>query len=403
MHHETQFHHVSSWVIYALQTEEENPAGAESFSVELEDAHLMTFANLFMYRVSRNVMPKLNAVEAADSSGIRFENVHNFSQTRLAFDNSIFDRTSGVRVRTHDFTVFALTPAVRPGRPLPLPIHVFAAHAELEQLATGFSNISGLTTDDAGNLFFTDAALHRIYRWNSETKKAEILTDKVSSPMSAAFVAPASLLVLDSGRSVFSVDPHTGAVAKLSPADVPETGTSLLLPVGFHNSMDTLVRQMEHRGVIYAPRSNMAIVANVTDEHRDYFYAPGTDTAIMVGGNWQPMLQASQWGTFHIGDEHFAASEEDDTIYRLRLNSLSSVKATVFAPRGGSSVVTDKAGNVYVAEGQLYIYNSAGRQIGIVEIPERPGSLSFGGSDRRTLFIGARGSLFAIRTQAAGI
>jgi sugar lactone lactonase YvrE len=64
--------------------------------------------------------------------------------------------------------------------------------------------------------------------------------------------------------------------------------------------------------------------------------------------------------------------------------------------------VTDVAGNIYIAEGQLYVYNSAGKPIGMVEVPERPGSLAFGGSDHRTLYIGARGSLYSIRTEAAG-
>ncbi len=402
MHNETQFHHASNWTVYALQTEEENPAGADSFSVELQDAHNITFANLFTYRVSRNVKPKLSAVEAETSSGIRFENMHNFSMTRLAFDNSIFERTSSMRVRTHDFTAFELTAAAKPGAPLPLPAGVFGAGAKLEQLATGFSNASGLTTDAGGHLFFTDAAMHSIYRWNEATKHAELLTDKVQTPMAVAFVAPNSLLAIDYSKAVFNVDPQTGAVEKLSPAPGPQEGSSLLLPVGFHNSMDTLMRQMKRLGVVYAGRSNMAIVANVTDEHRDYFYAPGTQTAIMAGGTWQPMLQASQWKILGIGEEHLAVSEEDDAIYRLRLDSLSSIAVTDFASRGGSSVVTDTAGNVYVAEGQLYIYNSAGKQIGIVEIPERPSSLAFGGDDRRTLFIGARNSLFSIRTRVAG-
>jgi len=65
-------------------------------------------------------------------------------------------------------------------------------------------------------------------------------------------------------------------------------------------------------------------------------------------------------------------------------------------------VVTDSAGHVYAAGDQLYIYNAAGKQIGTVEIPERPSSLAFGGSDHRTLFIGARGSVFSIRTAATG-
>jgi len=38
----------------------------------------------------------------------------------------------------------------------------------------------------------------------------------------------------------------------------------------------------------------------------------------------------------------------------------------------------------------------------VVEIPERPSSLAFGGADKKTLFIGARGSLFSLETVAAG-
>jgi hypothetical protein len=159
---------------------------------------------------------------------------------------------------------------------------------------------------------------------------------------------------------------------------------------------------MERRGVVYAGRSNMAIMARVTNEPRSFYYAPDGTTAIMAGGNWQPMLQASQWRIFQVGDEHMAASEEDDALYRLKLDNLDHVTATEFAPRGGSSVVTDAAGNVYLAEGQLYIYSPSGKQLGMVEIPERPSSLAFGGTDKKTLFIGARSSLFTLQTVAAG-
>lgn len=399
--HETQFHHASNWTIYALQTEEENPAGADAYAVELEDAHHMNFANLFMYRVSRNVLPKPNAVETQDSSGIQFENLHNFSMTRLAFDNSVYDRGSGVRVRTHDFTAFTINADAKAPAPLPLPA-VFAAGTELKQLAEGFSNISGLTTDTCGHLYFTDAAMHRIYKWDAEAGKAEVLTEQAKLPMSAVFAPNGSLLVLDYARAVFNVDPTTGTAETIDSVSAPVSGTSLLLPIGFHNSMSTLVAQMERRGVVYSGRSNMAIVARVENEPRGFFYAPGSTTAIMAGGNWQPMLQTSQWRHFNIGDQHFAVSEEDDTLYRVKLDSLMHITTTEFAPRGGSSVVTDAAGNVYVAEGQLYIYNASGKQIGMVEIPERPSSLAFGGADNKTLFIGARGALFSLQTEAAG-
>jgi hypothetical protein len=402
MQHETQFHRASNWTVYALQTEEENPAGADAFSVDLIDAHQILFANLFMYRVSRNVFPKLNAVESANSSDIRFENVHDFSMTRLAFDNSMFDETSKVRIRTHDFTAFALNSEVKAGAPLPLPAGIFASGTKLEQVASGFSNIAGLTTDNGGRLFFPDAAMHKVYKWNANEKKAELLSDKVQTPMAAGFAGDGSLLVQDYSRSVFVVDSKTGDAKKIDGMSTPVIATTLMLPVGFHNSMETLKMQMERRGVVYAGRSNMAISARLTYEPRSFYYAPNSSIAVMAGGNWQPMLQASQWRVFNIGDEHLAASEEDDATYRVKLDSLEHVTAKEFVPRGGSSIVTDAAGNVYVAEGQLYIYNAGGKQIGIVEIPERPSSLAFGGADKKTLYIGARGSLFTLQTAAAG-
>ena len=122
----------------------------------------------------------------------------------------------------------------------------------------------------------------------------------------------------------------------------------------------------------------------------------------MAGGNWLPMLQASQWRLFHVGQSHMVASEDDGAIYRVRLDRLDHLSATDFLQRGGTSVVTDKAGNVYVAAGELYIYNARGKQLGVVDIPERPGSLAFGGPNKKTLFIGARHSLFSLQTMVSG-
>jgi len=244
--------------------------------------------------------------------------------------------------------------------------------------------------------------MHHIFRWNSATNQAELLTDKVPAPAAVGFVAPHTLLAVDGAKAVYAVNTESGETAKVAPAATPQDDTRLLLPVGFHNAMDTLVRQMDRRGVVFAGRSNMAIVADVTDERRDFFYAPGSNTAVMAGGTWQPMLQASQWTVLPIGGKRLAVSEEDDATYHLTLNGLKSITAAPFVSRGGSSVVTDSAGNVYVAEGQIYLYSPSGKQIGVVEVPERPGSLAFGGDDRRTLYIGARGSVYSIRTRAAG-
>ncbi len=39
----------------------------------------------------------------------------------------------------------------------------------------------------------------------------------------------------------------------------------------------------------------------------------------------------------------------------------------VFAERGGESVVTDAAGRVYVANGQIFVYAADGKEVGRIE------------------------------------
>jgi hypothetical protein len=402
MHNEVQFNHASNWNVYALQTEEEMPNGAETTPLELIDSTNLTFANLFDYRVSRNVVPHLAALEATRSDHIRFANMHNFSMTRLAFDNSIVDRTRNGAVRTHDFTAFLLDDTVKPGPPLPMP-KTLEAHASLRRCSEvgNFSNIAGLTEDGHGHLFFTDAVSHRVLRWDENNEPAAVVTEAVDSPMSLGSAGDLILLAIDANKSVYAISTIDGQTQKLA-GETPRLNTTLLLPTGFHDGTGSLQRIVGHEGFVYASRSNMAITNTVHNEPRSFFYAPGTSTAIMAGGSWKGLLQAVQLSPFKVGDSRYGVSEEDDKVYRLTLDSLEHLSAEPFIARGGTSVVTDTEGNLYISGSQIVIYSSSGKSLGTLEIPERPGSLAFGGADRRTLFIGARTSIYSIRTSVPG-
>ena len=408
---ETQFFNVLNWEIFAQQTEEENPAGAEANAIEIQDSQNLLFANTYMYRVSRNVLPKTYAAIVRRSDGIAFQNVKVFSQTRLAFDNAVMEEGSGVAVRSHFFTTFSVKRSMKAPSAPRLP-KVFAKGAKLEQLATNFSNASGLTASDTGTVFFSDAANSKIYRWNEGAKKAELLAQIQGQPQVLGFVPPSSLLAIANQKAVYHLNltnsgpaqtpaQNQAEVAKETGEILPET--ILLLPVGLHNQLSVMKDLVGHRGYVYRMGSNTAIVTNVPDEHRGYFYAPGTKTAIMAGGTWRPILQSSQLAPLAPGGSHYLTSEDDGLTYLAKLDNYRSLSTTVFAERGGTSIVTDAAGNVYVASGQVWIFNRAGKEIGVLELPERPSSLTFGGPDKRTLFIGARSSLYSIRTKAPGI
>ena len=100
---------------------------------------------------------------------------------------------------------------------------------------------------------------------------------------------------------------------------------------------------------------------------------------------------------FYVSDEseektYVGSAGADGTISNLRL----------FAEQGGESVAVDEKGDVYIAAGQVYVYDSGGKLVDRIDVPERPSQLLFGGSHRSTLFILARSSLYSVRTRYKG-
>jgi hypothetical protein len=103
------------------------------------------------------------------------------------------------------------------------------------------------------------------------------------------------------------------------------------------------------------------------------------------------------------GQRAYVSSASEDRTYSGLVGvdgTLSDLKP--FAERGGESVAVDRNGNVYVANGQIFVYDPTGKPIAEIDVPERPIDLLFGGADRRTLFILAHHALFAVTVRAAG-
>ncbi|HEX3987701.1 MAG TPA: glycosyl hydrolase family 28-related protein [Acidobacteriaceae bacterium] len=412
MENEVRLENVQHWRIDDLQTEEENPAGQDAVPVQLKGVHDVTFANTYMYRVSRTVLPKPYAVVAQDADGVQFDNVKVFSQTRLAFDNSVheagLEKNRGVDVRAHHFVHFAVEKDAHPGEPVPLPA-AFGAGAQMERVATGFSNADGLTAGPDGAVYFSDAARHRIYRIDPETQKVSLLSDTgKDSPQVLGWAGVdaagrGELLAVNREKTVMAVDAATGTLSQVNGEGVARPGTVLLLPVGLHNELAFLDRMLGHVGYTYRMGSNTAMRSGLEPQERDYFYAPGTNVAVMGGAKswrWRPQLESSQLAPFAAGDTHLIVSEDDAKTWRATLEPGEKLKTELFAERGGTSVVEDAAGNVYIASGQVTVYDRDGKEEGVLEVPERPGSLCFGGQDGKTLFIGARGSVYAVRVRA---
>ena len=70
---------------------------------------------------------------------------------------------------------------------------------------------------------------------------------------------------------------------------------------------------------------------------------------------------------------------------------------------GPDGMRVDVEGRVWcTGAGGVWVFDKSGKLLGVIATPEEPANLTFGGPDRKTLFITARTSLYRIATKAAG-
>lgn len=73
---------------------------------------------------------------------------------------------------------------------------------------------------------------------------------------------------------------------------------------------------------------------------------------------------------------------------------------------GGDGMTVDGKGNVYVTQpdqSAIDVFDPQGDRLGRIEFPAKPANCAFAGPDRKTLYVTARRSIYAVRMNVAGI
>lgn len=437
---EIKLDHVENWDFNAPQTEEEAATSPEAVSLEIRSSKNITIANYHAYRVTRSHAPFPAAVRIYNSSDIRFRNVHVNAESgygicdengcgtflrvsKFPYENAIQDMTHRLEVREREFAVLdigAEPPAAAP----PDASAVVAPGAKIDQLEGGFYTISGAAVDASGKLYFVDRHQHRIFSW-SQADGLKIVRDAPLDPVNIAVDKSGNLMVVSSAGpegTVYSFRPGApdDEVTVLQPqASKPHPGAAAVLPVNvwdngeFANQLDldtyeyTTLGQMFARDVstpkpneYVSPDGSLFLPAGrVFRQGPDDVY-PGMDE---TGWRWSNNLDTYGFIAALPGQRVYVASDAENRTYSATVQANGTLgDLEPFAERGGESVAVDSKGNVYVANGQIFVYDPSGKVIGQLDVPERPIGLVFGGPDRRTLFILTHHALYAVKTREPG-
>ena len=430
---EIKLDHVENWDINAPQTEEEAGESPASLSLELDWSKNITIANYHAYRVTRSRAPFPAAVRLYQCADIRFRNVHVNAESGYAtcdqngcgtflrvskfpYENSIEDVTHHLETREREFAVLDV-PAASPAPVAGDVSAVVEPGAKVRKLEHGFFSISGAAVDAAGKLYFVDHHAQRIYGWSA----AEGLTverDSPLDPVNLAFDKSGNVLVLSAAGpegTVYSFrpgSPQDRITVLAAQQTKPHPGARAVLPVNYWNNGE-FKDQLDFNTFAYTTLAQMFQQDVSTPKAREYVSADGSvflpagrvfqqgPADSTAGWRFSDNLDTYGFLSANPGDHVYVSSESEDVTYRALVDADGTLsQLQPFAQRGGESVAVDRKGNVYVANGQIFVYDRGGKQIGRIDVPERPIDIVFGGAGGRTLFILAHHSLFAVRVRS---
>ena len=427
---ELKLDRVENWDFHAPQTEEEAGESAECLSLEISRSKNITIANYHAYRVTRSLAPFAAAVRLYQSGDIHFRNVHVNAESgfatcdqegcgtflrasRFPYENAIQDMTRHLEVREREFAVLDVPAAPSPARASTSP----APGAKVRKLEDGFFSIGGAAVDAAGKLYFTDHSRQRIYGW-SEAEGLAVERDHPLDPVNLAFDKSGNLLVLSSAGAqgtLYTFRPGSpgGEMTEIAAQDAKvRPDARVVLPVSYWNNGE-FANQLDFGTMTYSTLGEMFRRDVAAPKAKQYVSPDGSvflpaarvfqqGPPDHTGWRFSDNLNTLGFISAVPGEQVYVSNQSEGVTYRAKVKADGTLgDLEPFAPRGGECVAVDGRGNVYVANGQIFVYDPAGKEIGRIDVPERPLDIVFGGTGNRTLFILGHHALFA--AQVGGV
>jgi hypothetical protein len=401
---EVRFNNVSNWKVYALQLEEESRESSNCQPLEVENSSNILFSNFYTFRVIRVKTPYPYAVRTWNCKNVEFLNFHNYTQMKYTTTNSIYDINSNTQVRPWEFARLFIS-GKSPEKETP---------GKVRELASGFEFAEGICHDSKGNIYFSDGQSRRIYQWSVEKDALKLVADFPLEPQALACDSKDNLLV------VFRYNPQPGYLVNgeqerfSNPPDADGTSFSGWGNSGFAIWVYSIDPENPEESIQKLPLVPMGSIKNIQKalypsnrwrdghDYNDIVVNPATECFVAPDGKTifpvcYDFARSNALVEAFPGKPVYSTNEYDKRVVKLDVDNegyLSNLQ--YFAEKGEFSTAVDKQGNLYIADGNIYVFNPEGKQINYIEIPERPMTISFGGKEGNTLFMTSAKKLFSL-------
>lgn len=404
---EMRMTNVANWNIYCLQFEEESSEGPDCLNMEMSRCHDLAFCNLWMYRVIRVQTPKHWGFRIWDSKDITIHNMNCYTQIVPILETPIYEVNQDIPVPTWNITKLTVTgnePSRREKPALFRPV----------KLADGFELAAGATADSKGNVYFSEHRNKRVYRWNADTGTVTFVADYPFKPLALATDTQDNLL------AIVRYDPQPGLMVDGKQETVPVLADDNPDYSGWGNggwtvrvwSIDPekgddsfqalpLVKSAGLTGIqrVWHPGSRRRPdFQDIAENMPEYSYL-ATDGKTIIPETFD-LFRCSAVFAVAPGQSQdvYVGDELNQTSVAFSVNADGTLKQKgIFAPFSQYCDITDAEGNVYIADGDVIIYDKGGKLIRRIHMEDRPISLAIGGKDKEMLLITTSRGLYAAR------
>lgn len=271
---------------------------------------------------------------------------------------------------------------------------IVADGAALEKLSGDYSFTEGPAADAEGNVYFTDQPNDRIMKWSTDGTittymqpcgRSNGLCVDTQGTLWACADEKNQLWRIESGpKTTIVLDAYDGKLLN-GPNDLwidPHGGIYFSDPFYQRDYWKRGPMEQECQGVYYIPPGETKVIRVIDDfeQPNGLIGTPDGKTLYVTD------IQAKKTWKYAVGPDG-------------RLS-----EKTLFCEMGSDGMTIDSAGNVYLTNEGVFVFDPTGTQILHIEVPEPwTANVCFGGKDKNQLFITACKGLYRMQMSVKGV
>ncbi len=264
----------------------------------------------------------------------------------------------------------------------------------VEKLADGFKFTEGATVNAEGEIFFTDQPNNAIHRWTRE-KGVRLFMQPAGRANGMCFTRDGSLLVCaDENMELWKIAPDgTKQVLLKAYQEKALNGPNDVWP---HPAGGCFFTDPFYKRPWWTHSEPPQGTQQV------YYLAEGATQAVRVT---EDLTQPNGIVGTADGRHLFVADIGAKKIWKYTVGEdFKLADKTLFCEMGSDGMTIDADGRIYLTGTKgVYVFDREGREIGIIEIPESwSANVCIGGPDKRTLFVTAKGGIYAVQLKVKG-